>query len=355
MIDAPAGSAAGPEAGSRSGPLIGDLSIAVLLPCYNEASTIEGVVRGFRDALPGARIYVYDNNSTDGTALKAMLAGAEVMRERRQGKGHVVRRMFADIEADIYLMADGDGTYSPKDAEELIRTLLTERADMVVGTRRGVHDDAGRNGHAAGNRLFNILYRTIFGRDFTDIFSGYRAFSRRFVKSFPAVSGGFEIETEMSVHASRLKLPITEIELDYGRRPEGSHSKLSTFKDGAKILWMFAMLMKETRPFAFFGAISSAFMLASLTFMTPVLIAYFQTGLVDRMPTWVFSLVLMVLSFLMFTAGLILDSVSRARAEQLRIHYMNLPFQGRSSVTGETASGDKGSSKSARHDAQSAA
>ncbi|WP_119943611.1 glycosyltransferase [Neorhizobium sp. NCHU2750] len=318
----PAGLAPGPQVAN----IAGNLAVAVLIPCYNEASTIDGVVRGFRETLPSARIYVYDNNSTDGTALKAMLAGAEVMRERRQGKGHVVRRMFADIEADLYIMADGDGTYSPKDAEELIRILLTERADMVVGTRRGVHDDAGRQGHAAGNRLFNILYRAIFGRDFTDIFSGYRAFSRRFVKSFPAVSGGFEIETEMSVHASRLKLPVAEIELDYGRRPEGSHSKLSTYRDGAKILWMFAMLMKETRPFAFFGAISAAFMAASLIFMAPVLVSYFETGLVERMPTWVFSLVLMVLSSLMFTAGLILDSVSRSHAEQLRIHYMSLPL-----------------------------
>lgn len=305
--------------------LTGHFDIAILLPCYNEAMTIAGVVRGFREALPGARIYVYDNNSTDGTALQAMLAGALVMRERRQGKGHVVRRMFADIEADVYIMADGDGTYAPQDAEELVRTLLTERADMVVGTRRGVHADAGRQGHAAGNRLFNFLYRTMFAPDFTDIFSGYRAFSRRFVKSFPAVSGGFEIETEMSVHASLLKLPVCEIELDYGRRPKGSHSKLSTFKDGAKILWMFAMLMKETRPFAFFGLISGAFMAASLIFMAPVLVAYFQTGLVERMPTWVFSLVLMLVSLLIFTAGLILDSVSRARAEQLRIHYMSLP------------------------------
>ncbi|MBB4348963.1 glycosyltransferase [Aliirhizobium cellulosilyticum] len=333
MSDTSAGDHASAHAGILAGSISGDLSIAVLIPCYNEASTISDVVNGFREVLPTARVYVYDNNSTDGTALKAMLADAEVMRERRQGKGHVVRRMFADIEADLYIMADGDGTYSPKDAEELIRILLTERADMVVGTRRGVHADAGRQGHAAGNRLFNILYRAIFGRDFTDIFSGYRAFSRRFVKSFPAVSGGFEIETEMSVHASRLKLPVTEIELDYGRRPEGSHSKLSTYRDGGKILWMFAMLMKETRPFAFFGAISSVFMAMSLIFMTPVLISYFETGLVERMPTWVFSLVLMVLSSLMFTAGLILDSVSRARAEQLRIHYMSLPLQSRTNST----------------------
>jgi glycosyltransferase involved in cell wall biosynthesis len=298
------------------------LNIAVLLPCYNEAATIGAVVRGFKAALPDAQIHVYDNNSTDGTALHAMLAGATVVRERRQGKGHVVRRMFADIDADVYLMADGDGTYAPEDGEELIRTLLTERADMVVGTRRGVHADAGRQGHAFGNRIFNILYRTIFGPDFTDIFSGYRAFSRRFAKSFPAVSAGFEIETEMSVHASRLKLPVSELELDYGRRPEGSHSKLSTFKDGGKILWMFAMLMKETRPFAFFGIISAAFMLSSMVFMTPVLAEYFATGLVSRMPTWILSMALMMISFMLFTAGTILDSVARSRAEQLRIHYM---------------------------------
>lgn len=311
-------------------PRSDNLDIAVLLPCYNEAATIGAVVRGFRAALPEAQIHVYDNNSTDGTALQAMLAGATVKRERRQGKGHVVRRMFADIEADVYIMADGDGTYASEDAEELVRTLLTERADMVVGTRRGVHADAGRQGHALGNRLFNMLYRTIFGPDFTDIFSGYRAFSRRFVKSFPAVSAGFEIETEMSVHASRLKLPVSELELDYGRRPEGSHSKLSTFRDGGKILWMFAMLMKETRPFVFFGLVSGFFMLSSLGFMAPVLTEYFETGLVSRMPTWVLSMALMMISFMLFTAGVILDSVARARAEQLRIHYMSLQAPGTS-------------------------
>ena len=302
-----------------------NLDIAVLLPCYNEALTIASVVLGFRAALPTARIYVYDNNSSDDTALRAALAGATVVRERRQGKGNVVRRMFSDIDADIYLMADGDGTYSPDDAQDLIRTLLTERADMVVGTRRGVTFDAGRQGHAFGNKLFNVLYRSLFGTDFSDIFSGYRVFSRRFAKSFPAVSGGFEIETEMSVHASRLKLPVCELSLDYGRRPEGSHSKLSTFGDGGKILWMFAMLMKETRPFTFFSAISAAFMGLSLAFMTPVLIEYFETGLVARMPTWVLSMALMMISFMVFGAGLILDSVARARTEQLRIHYMNLP------------------------------
>jgi len=299
--------------------------IAVLLPCYNEASTIGDVVADFRRCLPNAAIYVYDNNSTDGTTLKALLAGAQVFAEKRQGKGHVVRRMFADIEADIYVMADGDGTYAAEDAEALIRTLIADRADMVVGTRRGVKDDAGRNGHAFGNRLFNWLYRSMFGNDFSDILSGYRAFSRRYVKSFPAVSGGFEIETEMSVHASRLKLPVSELELHYGRRPEGSHSKLSTFRDGFKILGMFAVLMKETRPFAFFGVFGWALMASSVMFMAPVLLDYFRTGLVDRLPTWVLSMALMMMSLLFFTVGIVLDSVARSRADQLRIQYMSLP------------------------------
>ncbi|WP_110032439.1 glycosyltransferase [Hoeflea marina] len=305
--------------------LLNDLEIAVLLPCFNEAQTIGAVVAGFREALPGARIYVYDNNSSDQTALKAALAGATVVRESRQGKGHVVRRMFSDIEADIYLMADGDGTYSPADAPDLIRTLLTERCDMVVGTRREVTVDAGRRGHAFGNSIFNRLYRFIFGPDFTDIFSGYRAFSRRFARSFPAVSGGFEIETEMSVHASVLRLPVAELMLDYGRRPEGSESKLSTFKDGGKILWMFAMLMKETRPFAFFSCLSLMMMAMSLMLMAPVLSEYFHTGLVTRMPTWVLSMAMMMMALVIFSSGIILDSVARGRAEQKRIHYMSIP------------------------------
>lgn len=299
----------------------GSLDIAVLLPCYNEAATIGDVVRGFSAVFPAARIYVYDNNSTDGTALQALVAGAIVRQERRQGKGNVVRRMFADIDADVYIMADGDGTYSPTDAPALLNAMLAEGADMAVGTRRGVHDDAGRQGHAFGNRIFNHLYRQMFGNDFNDIFSGYRAFTRRFAKSFPAVSNGFETETEMSVHASRLKMPVIEIELDYGRRPEGSHSKLSTFRDGWKILKMFAMLMKETRPFAFFGLISAATMLFGLIMATPVLVEYFHTGLVTRMPTWVLSVTLIGMSFLSFTAGLILDSLARARYEHLRLVY----------------------------------
>lgn len=302
-----------------------DFAIAVLLPCHNEEQTIGDVVKRFRDALPGAALYVYDNNSSDLTALKARAAGATVVRESRQGKGNVVRRMFADIEADIYLMADGDGTYAPEDAPLLINTLMTERADMVVGTRRGVTDNAGRAGHAAGNRIFNGLYKRLFGRDFTDIFSGYRAFTRRFVKSFPAVSGGFEIETEMSVHASQLKLPVSEIALDYGRRPEGSTSKLSTCRDGAKILLMFALLMKETQPLRFFGTVAALFLISSTVLGVPVLIEFLETGLVPRIPTWVLSVGLLLLSMLMVVTGLVLDSVSRGRAEQKRIFYLSMP------------------------------
>lgn len=312
--------------------------IAVLIPCYNEASTIETVISGFREALPQAVIYVYDNNSTDGTALKAMLAGAVVRNEVRQGKGHVVRRMFSDIEADIYIMADGDGTYSPADALHLIGEMIRHRADMVVGARRGVHDDAGRQGHAFGNRLFNLLYRTIFGTGFSDIFSGYRAFSRRFAKTFPAMSAGFEIETEMSVHVWRLKLPVSEVELGYGRRPEGSFSKLSTFGDGLRILRMFAMLMKETRPFTFFSLLGLTFAAMSGLLMAPVLYDYMLTGLVPRQPTWILSMALMMIAFMFWTAGTILDSVARARAEQLRLAYNAMPGLDAAPVMGPQAS-----------------
>lgn len=298
--------------------------IAILIPCYNEEATIFDVVTDFKAALPNARIYVYDNNSSDETARLAGKAGASVVREIRQGKGNVVRRMFSDIDADIYLMADGDGTYAAEDAPELVRILITEKSDMVVGTRRGVTDDAGRKGHAFGNSIFNLLYREIFGNDFSDIFSGYRAFSRRYVKSFPAVSQGFEIETEMSVHASLLQMPVTEIPLEYGRRPEGSISKLSTFRDGAKILKKFASLMKETRPLLFFGYAGTALMLFSFILMAPVLNDYFQTGLVDRIPTWILSVAMMMSSLMLFTAGIILDSVAKARVEQKRILYMTI-------------------------------
>ena len=301
------------------------LSIAVILPCYNEEHTIGDVVKRFRSVLPTARVIVFDNNSKDMTALRARLAGADVVRETRQGKGHVVRRMFADIDADIYLMADGDGTYAPEDAPDLIRTLLTERSDMVVGVRRGVTDDAGRTGHAFGNKIFNNLYQFLFGNDFSDIFSGYRVFTHRFVKSFPAVSGGFEIETEMSVHASQLKMPVSEIELDYGRRVEGSESKLSTFGDGYKILRMFARLMKETQPLRFFGLISAFIACVGFGFMLPVIKEFLSTGLVLKVPSWTLGVSLMSISLLTWFTGLILDSVARGRAEQKRMAYLGIP------------------------------
>ena len=302
----------------------GDLNIAVLLPCYNEETAIAQVVLDFRRALPGSRIYVYDNNSSDNTAQQAARAGATVVPARRQGKGNVVRQMFADIDADIYIMADGDGTYDVSAAPNLIQTLIDERADMVVGTRNDVTIDAGRKGHAFGNTLFNKVYQTIFGNDFTDIFSGYRVFTRRFAKSFPAMSPGFEIETEMSVHASSLRLPVIEVGTHYGVRGEGSESKLSTFRDGFKILRMIATLMKETRPFLFFSYIALGLVGLSMFSAAPVLIEYFQTGLVERMPTWVLSMTMLLGSMMVFMAGVILDSVARGRNEQKRIHYLSI-------------------------------
>ena len=221
-------------------------------------------------------------------------------------------------------MADGDDTYDAAKAPELVEHLLNDRLDMVVGVRQDVTIDAGRKGHAFGNKIFNIVYRTLFGRDFNDIFSGYRIFTRRFAKSFPAVSPGFEIETEMSVHASILRLPTAEIPTAYGRRGEGSESKLSTFKDGFKILRMMSMLMKETRPFAFFGILALSLFAASGFFMVPVLVEYFQTGLVSRMPTWILAMTLLMASMMCFMSGMILDSVARSRAEQKRIHYLSL-------------------------------
>ena len=306
-------------------PSQNDLDIAVILPCYNEGLTIGDVVSRFREALPAARIYVFDNNSADNTAILARLGGATVIRERRQGKGHVVRRMFSEIDADLYIMADGDGTYAPEDAPQLITTLLSERVDMVVGVRAGVNDDAGRAGHALGNRMFNGLYRRIFGRDFTDILSGYRVFTRRFVKSFPAISHGFEIETEMSVHASQLHMPVAEVQLEYGRRPEGSTSKLSTLRDGIKILMMFARLMKETQPLRFFGLIAGILFAASVFFMIPPVYEYLTLGLVNRVPTWIGAIGLLLLSTLMMVAGLVLDSVAAGRVEQMRMAYLAQP------------------------------
>lgn len=298
--------------------------IAVLLPCHNEEATIADVVGGFRAALPGARICVFDNASSDDTAAVARAAGADVFFEPRKGKGNVVRRMFADIDADIYLMADGDGTYDAASAPRLIAMIAAQGCDMAVGARQNIQQDAHRSGHALGNKLFNRLYGAMFGAEFGDIVSGYRAFSRRFVKSFPAMSSGFEIETELSVHASQLKLPTGEIVLPYGKRPTGSSSKLRTFRDGWRILSTFGFLMKETRPAVFFSAFAALFTLTSMGLAAPLFETFLETGLVPRLPTAVACVGLMVMAALSVTCGLILDSLARSRVEQKRMLYLAL-------------------------------
>jgi len=298
-----------------------DVRVAVLLPCFNEAATIAKVVEEFRAALPGARIVVFDNNSTDETVEAARCAGAEVFCERKSGKGNVVRRMFAEIDADVYVMADGDGTYHAASAPKLVAMIVEDRLDMAIGARQA-EQNAHRRGHALGNILFNRLYATLFGAEYGDIFSGYRAFSRRFVKSFPALSSGFEIETELSVHATQLRLPIGEIPLPYGKRHEDSSSKLRTFRDGWRILRSFVFLLKETRPALFFSLIAAALLGLSLALALPLARTWLATGLVPRLPTAVLCTGLAVLSALMATCGLILDSLSRARVEQKRILYL---------------------------------
>ena len=301
--------------------------IAVTIPCYNEAVTIAKVVTDFKSALPDATIYVFDNNSSDNTAQIAADAGAIVRVERQQGKGHVVRRIFADIEADIYIMADGDDTYDASLAPTLVELLNKNHVDMVVGTRAGVTKDAGREGHAFGNKLFNKLYNMLFGNQFTDIFSGYRVFTRRFVKSFPAISAGFEIETEMSVHCSQLGIPILERPTPYGVRPEDSQSKLRTFHDGFRILGMFAMLAKETRPAAFFGAIGLGLALLAGLLFVPIAMTYAQTGLVPRLPTAMLAMGMVVTGTIATVCGLILDSLARARIEAKRSVFLSYEAQ----------------------------
>jgi glycosyltransferase involved in cell wall biosynthesis len=295
-----------------------------LLPCCNEALTIGPVVTDFRAALPGARIYVYDNQSSDETAIHASAAGAIVRYERWPGKGNVVRRMFADIDADVYLLADGDGTYDATMAPVLIERLLSEHADMVVGTRKDVCVEAHREGHGWGNRIFNAIYRRLIGPGFTDIFSGYRAFSRRFFKSFPATSSGFEIETEMSVHASQLRMPIVEVETRYRARSAGSTSKLRTFPDAFHILGTIVSLFKEIHPALFFGLLSAVFSLSAVILGIPLLSTYLETGLVPRFPTAILATGLILLAGLALACGLILDSVARGRVEQKRILYLAL-------------------------------
>jgi glycosyltransferase involved in cell wall biosynthesis len=298
--------------------------IAVLLPCYNEEATIGATVEGFREALPGAIVYVYDNNSRDRTREIAAKAGAVVRSERQQGKGHVVRRMFADIDADVYVMADGDLTYDPKAAPDMVALILAEQLDMVVGTRRHEAADAYRGGHVLGNRLFTGLLARLFGRSFNDIFSGYRAFSRRFVKSFPVLSSGFEIETEMSVHALELRMPVGEVETRYLARPEGSESKLSTFSDGWRILKTIATLYRVERPTLFYGSIGVLLLIAALLLSIPLVITYLHTHLVPRVPTAILVTGMTIVAVLCFFAGLILDTVTRGRREMRRLAYLSL-------------------------------
>jgi len=302
--------------------------IAVLLPCYNEEAAIGATVAGFKAALPDAAIYVYDNNSRDRTREIAAQAGAVVRTEKQQGKGHVVRRMFADIDADVYVMADGDLTYDPAASPAMVDMLLAEQLDMVVGTRRHEAKDAYRGGHVLGNRIFTGLLSGLFGRSFSDIFSGYRVFSRRFVKSFPVLSEGFEIETEMSVHALELKMPVGEVETSYGARPEGSHSKLSTYGDGWKILKTIANLYRVERPVLFYGSIGALLVIAAIILAIPLVETYLQTGLVPRFPTAILVTGMVIVAVLCIFAGLILDTVTRGRREVRRLAYLSLSAPG---------------------------
>ena len=305
--------------------------VAVLIPCHNEELTIGDVVNDFRAALPSCRVYVYDNNSTDDTVTRAREAGAIVRKEQLQGKGNVVRRMFSDIDADVYLMSDGDGTYDPKIAPDLIRMITVDALDMVVGVR--LPDEAEgvfRPGHRAGNKTLTKFVGWLFGHRFSDILSGYRAFSRRFVKSFPALATGFEIETELTIHALELKMPVGEVSATYAARPKGSHSKLSTWRHGFRIFATIIFLFKEVRPARFFGSIFILLALVSLLMTYPLIITYLQTGLVPRLPTVVLATGIMLLAFISAVCGIILDTVSRGRRESKRMIYLSMPGPGQS-------------------------
>ena len=308
-------------------------AIAVVLPCYNEEAAIGETIRAFRAALPKAVIYVYDNNSTDKTIEVAKAEGAIVRTERIQGKGNVVRRMFADVDADIYVMADGDATYDAGSAPSLIAKLLEENADMVVGSRIGEAAAAYRPGHRFGNAMLSGILAQLFGRSFSDILSGYRVFSRRFVKSFPSLSAGFEIETEISVHALVLKMPCYEIPTPYFERPSGSSSKLSTYSDGLKILNTIFTLYRVERPLLFFGVIAGLLLLAGIMLAIPLAITFAQTGLVPRIPTAVLIIGLGIVAALCGFSGLILDTVVRGRRELRRLAYLSLDAPNRLAPT----------------------
>jgi glycosyltransferase involved in cell wall biosynthesis len=301
------------------------LTVAVLVPCYNEEITIGKVVADFRAALPDATIYVYDNNSRDNTIDVAQRAGAVVRKELRQGKGNVVRRMFADIEADVYVLVDGDDTYDASASEMLVKRLVEERLDFINAMRVSTAKDAFRAGHRFGNRLLTGLVRQIFGRQFNDMLSGYKILSRRFVKSFPAMSSGFETETELAVHALELRMPSIEVSTVYKERPPGSVSKLRTYSDGAQIMLLIARLVKDERPLHFFGLSGLSLIVVAMLLSIPLLVTYLETGLVPRFPTAILCAALVIVGVLSTFAGLILDMTTKTRREMKRLIYLSLP------------------------------
>jgi glycosyltransferase involved in cell wall biosynthesis len=302
-----------------------ELRVAVLVPCFNEEAAVATVVVDFRRHLPAAKIFVYDNNSSDHTAEVARAAGAEVRSERRQGKGHVVRRMFADVDADIYVLVDGDATYDAASAPRMIDRLMSDHLDMVVGFRVDQSEAAYRPGHRTGNLMLTGFLSSVFGEAFKDILSGYRVFSRRFVKSFPVLSDGFEIETELSVHALELALPVAEIETPYYARPAGSFSKLNTWRDGFRILGTILKLYRSEKPLRFFTAMGIFLMLVSVGLAVPVIVTYLEQGLVPRLPTAVLSMGLMIMAVLAVSSGLVLDTVTRGRREMKLLAYLSQP------------------------------
>jgi glycosyltransferase involved in cell wall biosynthesis len=308
---------------SLSADALKERRIAVLVPCYNEEVAIAKVVAEFKKALPNAVIHVYDNNSKDRTVEVARKAGAIVGTEARQGKGNVVRRMFADIDADIYVMVDGDATYDAPSAPKMVRKLIAENLDMVVGTRVDREEAAYRRGHRSGNAIFTWFVASMFGSSFTDILSGYRAFSRRFVKSFPALSGGFEIETELTIHALELGMPVGEVETPYFSRPEGSASKLNTWRDGLRISWLIQRLYRTERPLQFFGFGATVLAALAIALAVPIIETYIETGLVPRLPSAILATGLMLAAILSMTAGLVLDTVTRGRREMKRLAYLS--------------------------------
>jgi glycosyltransferase involved in cell wall biosynthesis len=303
-------------------PISDQTIIAVILPCYNEEHAIKDVVSAFKHHLPRATVCVFDNNSSDATASEARAAGAEVYTVKRRGKGHVLRQAFAQIEADAYILADGDGTYDASAAPELVEALVRDHLDMVVGTRALAGDIAYRAGHHFGNRFFNWVVARLFAGTFTDIFSGYRVLSRRFVKSFPALSSGFETETEISLHAIQLGLPVIEISTRYSERAGGSASKLSTLRDGSRILWFIVRLTKHTRPLLLFASAAGLLTVVALVIGLPIVVEFLESGLVPRLPTAVAAASLMVIAAISLVTGVILDSVAYTQQEAKRLAYL---------------------------------